>query len=57
MIKFPLYVIYVREDNGSSIGHDYMALMDHMDIDVPCPRKAVKLNYSLTAKTKWWNLN
>ena len=51
MIKLPLYVIYVREDNDSSIGYDNMALMDHMDLDVCCLRNAVKLNYSFTAKT------
>ena len=30
------------------IGHDYTAYMDYMDLDMSCPRKAIKLNHSLT---------
>ena len=32
-----------------SIGHDYIADMDYMDLTVCCLQKAVKLNHSL----KW----
>ena len=28
--------------------YDYVAYMDYMDLDVRCPRKAIKLNHSLT---------
>ena len=50
IVIYILFVIYVREDNGSMqcIGYGYTACMDYMDPDVRCPQKAVKLNHSLT---------
>ena len=34
--------------NPHCIGHDYKAYMDYIDLDVHYPRKAIKLNHSLT---------
>ena len=36
-------------------GYDYMAYMDYMDPNICCPKKAVKLNHSLThCILKFW---
>ena len=37
------------------IGYDYTAYMDYMDLVVRCPRKAVKLNHSLTSIRPFWD--
>ena len=40
------------------IGHDYMAYMDYMDLAVYSPKKAVKLNHSLTwGEVLYWATN
>ena len=33
---------------GQCVGYDYMAYMDDMDPNIRCPKKAVKLNHSLS---------